>query len=275
MDSTAIQEIQKLALAALTTDTLSTHVPGTAVALPNDWKLQTLEHLQTQPDHFRGHFATNALAEFIAYANQHGSADTGVFIDPDSMTAAAIIDLGNHTAPEWGKHRASATLKRTPAYAALLESADETLQQQAFIDFIEDWADHIQFYFEDGDVADAATAVKTLRRLKVNANAQQEQTVGNFAASRSALETVEIKAGQEELPAGFRFAVEPYEGFEQYTFNCQLRAVSDDKAVKLKYRIGQLETIKEAIANEFRDRIKDGITEQGVSIFLGQMAYQK
>jgi len=67
----------------------------------------------------------------------------------------------------------------------------------------------------------------------------------------------------------------PYEGFDWHIFNCQLRAVSDDKAVKLKYRIGHLETIKEAIANEFRDRIKTGITEPGVSIFLGQMAYQK
>ncbi len=209
MDSTAIQEIQKLALSAVASETLTAHVPGTAVAIPVDWKLQTIEHLQSSPDHFRGHFTTTTLAEFIAYANQHGSADTGVFIDPDSMTAAAIIDLGNHAAPEWGKHRASATLKRTPAYAALLKSADETLQQQAFIDFIEDWADHIHFYFKNGDVIDAATAVKTLRRLKVNANAQQEQTVGNFAASRSALETVEINAGQEELPAGFRFHVAP------------------------------------------------------------------
>lgn len=274
MDSTAIQEIKKLALAALACEDLHRFATN-ATILPKDWQLESLERFSTTPEFFRGHFTTTTMAEFIAYANQHGSADTGVFIDPDSMTAAAIIDLGNHAAPEWGKHRASATLKRTPAYAALLKSADETLQQQAFIDFIEDWADHIHFYFKDGDVTDAATAVKTLRRLKVNANAQQEQTVGNFAASRSALETVEINAGQEELPDGFRFHVAPYEGFDRHIFNCQLRAVSDDKAVKLKYRIGQLETIKEAIANEFRDRIKTGITEPGVSIFLGQMAYQK
>lgn len=274
MDSTAIQEIQKLAISAIAKGQLENFL-NSATVIPDNWKLQTLEHLQSQPDHFRGHFTTTALAEFIGYANQHGSENTGVFIDPDSMTAAAIIDLGNHTAPEWGKHRASATLKPTPAYAALLKSADETLQQQAFIDFIEDWAGPIEFYFEDGELSDAATAVKTLRRLKVNANAEQEQTVGNFAASRSALETIEIRAGYEKLPAGFCFIVDPYEGFEQHTFNCQLRAVSDDKAVKLKYRIGQLEMIKEAIANEFRDRIKAGITEQGVSIFLGQMAYQK
>ncbi len=137
------------------------------------------------------------------------------------------------------------------------------------------WADSIEFYSDEFGILPFADTVKTLRRLKVNANSQQEQTVGNFAASRSALESIEIKAGQDELPSYFVFRAIPYDGFELTDFYCQIRAVSDAKDVKLKFRIGQLELIKQRIADEFRTKISAGIDTEGLSIFIGDMDYQK
>lgn len=278
LDNSGIQKIADLAISQAANDAISGKGID-AVVIPKDHQLQSLEHLNAKPDFFRGKFITSVLAEFNEYVTKHGRSDTGVFIDQDNMIAKAIIDMGSHTDPQWGKHSASIGLKNTPAYSALLDFAGRTLKQQDFIDFAEDWQDSILFYFDVGADAtmastDFSQTIKTLRRLKVSANATSEQTVGNFATARSAMESIEVKAGQNELPAGFIFKTIPHGGFESVVFNCQLRADIDDKNVCLKYRIGQLEQHKEQIANAFRDKIKDGIKTDGVTIFIGSMAYQ-
>lgn len=248
------------------------------MVLPEGYKLQSLESFLNEPTYFRGKYSTTVLGEFISYINKHGDINTGVFIDQEKMNAQAIIDMGNQSGPLWGKHRAEISLLKTPAYSALLESANNALLQQDFIDFAEDWQSNIRFYFDDlatKEGCEFPQIIKTLRRLKVNAQATSEQTVGNTANSRSALESIEIKAGQDELPAGFTFEVVPYEGFEPVKFNCQLRAFNDDKNVKLKYRIGQQELINEDIASEFRHKLINGVKpELNAAIFLGKMAYQ-
>jgi len=273
MDKTAIQEISRLTAAELANkEGLG---DKNAVVIPEGFKLQSLEPLQAAPDFFRGKFSTSVLEEFVSYVNLHGSIDSSIFIDHRDMSALSIIDMGNHTNPEWGKHRATIKLVKTPAYDRLLNLADSAIDQQDFIDFAEDWDDFITFVDGDGDALPFSQTIKTLRRLKVNANSQAEQTVSNYAASRSTLDQIEIKAGSEELPAGFIFKTIPYDGFDTVEFPCQLRAVNSDKAVRLKYRINHLEAIKELIANQFRDDLKSGITENGVSIFIGDMEYQK
>lgn len=276
MDNTAVKAITDLALSQAANDAISGKGID-AVVISKDQQLQSLEHLNAVPDLFRGKFSTSVLDEFNAYINKHGYPDTAVFIDQDHMTAHSIIDMGDHIDPQWGKHRAGIGLNNTPAYEALLGFANKTLQQQEFIDFAEDWQNNIMFYYGDEAVTGQVAfkkIIQTLRRLKVSNNSSSEQTVGNFATTHSAMESIEIKAGQDELPTGFIFNAIPHDGFETVAFDCQLRAVSDDKNVKLKYRIGQIELHKEQIANAFRDKVKAGITTEGVSIFIGNMSYQ-
>lgn len=274
MDKTAIQEISRLTTAALAGAGPLNN--DSAIVIPDGYKLQSLEHLQPAPDHFKAKFTTTILSEFADYINMHGTAFTGVFIDHQAMMAQAIIDLGNQDLPLWGKHRADIELQKTPAYEMLLKLNNAPLPQQAIIDFAEDWIGNIKFFFDDEKREESfAQTIKTLRRLKINANASNEQNVGNFNNSRSALESIEIKAGQDELPAGFWFEVIPYEGFDSVVFTCQLRAVHDDKNVTLKYRIGQLEMITETIARQFREKLINGIkADLNANIFIGKMAYQ-
>lgn len=194
------------------------------------------------------------------------------------MTAVSIIDLGTVKNPLWGKHRADIELLKTPGYLALLKLADTKLSQQDFIDFAEDWRECLSFYFGDETYSDKvpfATHLRNIRNIKVNAVQSNEQTVGNFNASRSALESIEIKSGTDDLPDGFAFTTIPYEGFGPQLFICQLRAIQDEKSVKLKYRIGKLELITENIAGEFRNKLIGGIgPELNAAIFLGKISYQ-
>jgi uncharacterized protein YfdQ (DUF2303 family) len=273
MDNSAVEAIAAL---AINKETNRVIVDLNTVILPEKHSIRSLEQFKQKPDRFRGTYKTNIIGEFTDYIEEYSTANTAVFIDQTEMSAKAILDMGNDGNPQWGEHKVLVTLKKTPAYAALLQFCNGHLEQQAFIDFAEDWQEHIQFYHEQTSPTEQKTFaqhIKTLRKLTVKSTSTADQTTSNFAASRSALETIEVQATGQEPPAGFRFKTIPYEGFPEVTFTCQLRAVSNDKDVKLKYRIGKLETIQEAIAEEFRDTIK--ASADALRIFIGNMAYQE
>ncbi|WP_181049834.1 DUF2303 family protein [Methylobacter tundripaludum] len=276
MDKSAIEAIAGLSAAKAAQHEISQHPPITAIVIPKDYSVENLERLLPNPDQFRGTFRTAVLSEFVGYIDGNATSDTGVFIDQNKMTAAAIIDMGSHEAPNWGKHKANVALDRTPAYAALIRLHDERMNQQSFIDFAEDWQDNVSFYYgsSDQNIADFKSTIRTLRKLKTSATNTSETEVGNFAANRSAMESIEVTAGAEQPPAGFLFKTIPHDGFEKVVFDCQLRAMPDTKEVFLKYRIVQLAQHQEKIAEQFRDKIQSSITVDGISIYIGNMEYQ-
>lgn len=269
MDKSAIEQISSLATAAATNQFLNG-----AIITQKDQQLVSLEHLQDQPNSFKGQFKTSLLTEFNEYVNKNADYRSSVFIDHDNMTATAIMDLGDGNEPHWGRHKASIHLKDTPTYQAVKANNDRLLKQQDFIDFVEDFSGNISFFWDNGDgtkrfeTADKTTRI--LRRLKVTGNAEKEQVASNYAQSLSTLEQIEIKAGQEELPAGFVFTTQPYEGFADRSLFCQLRAASDEKEVKLKYRIMRFEKEKEEIAGEFRTLITAEISTT-TQVYIGNM----
>lgn len=87
--------------------------------------------------------------------------------------------------------------------------------------------------------------IKLFRRVKVGFNSTKEQEINTHSASRSAMESVEIKAGNEQLPTRFLFSTVAYEGIKAINFECQLRTSSNEKEVCFKYRICQLDATKE------------------------------
>lgn len=274
MDKTAIQEIAKLAIAAESNALLGHE----AIVIPEGFKLQSLELFKAIPNHFRAKYTTNVLDEFIEYLSFFANETTAVFINPETLAAKAIIDMGDKSKPLWGRHLANIQLLKKPAYSALLKSANMLLLQQEFIDFIEDWRGNINFYADNEERASLSfsAVLKTLRHLKISANSNSEQNIGNFSASRSALESIEIKAGGDLLPDGFLFEVIPYEGFAPVILSCQLRAVSDDKNVKLKFRIEQLDIIQNILAVQFQEKLINETKnkETAIRIFIGTMEYQ-
>lgn len=273
MDNTAVDAIASLA----TTQALNPILANAnAVILPDKHAIKSLELLQQKPDRFRGTYKTNLIGEYLCYLEEFSTAYTSIFIDQNEMTANTILDMSNDGISLWGEHKALVTLKKTPAYTALLRFCNGNLEQQAFIDFAEDWQEHIQFYFGDPQYIEKvpfAEHIKTLRKLTVKSTSTTDQTTNNFSVSRSAMEAIDVSANGSKPPTGFLFTTMPYEGFDQVPFNCQLRAISTDKDVKLKYRIGKLETLQETIAQEFRDKIKQ--SAQALRIFIGNMAYQE
>ena len=275
MDRTAIEAISGLAVAQAQTNTLQ----GTdAVIVPEKYELKSLEQFRAVPFQFRGKFKTTILNEFTDYVINHGSESTAVYIDNLSFNASAIIDQGNHIEPQWGKHRATLQLTKTPEYKAFLESENYRFTQQDFIEFLEDWKPNILFVIDDvaQPASDFDKMIKVLRRVKVDAISTREQAVSNHAQSRSALESVEIKAGADQLPTAIIFTCQPYEDFLRVQFTCPIRSTSNDKGIVFAYRINQLEATKDLIAEEFRVKIAKTFYEKApaIKIHIGTMDYQ-
>ncbi len=271
MDETAVQEISRLTLAA---NTPLAQVPHHAIMLNRNHELKSLEHLESSLYAFKALFKTEFLDDFIQYVSKHADEESTLFINPDNMSAKAIIDLGTTTDPKWGHHTALATLKKIPAYEQLLEDNDFFFTQQGFIDFAEDRKDNIAFIDIDGGRLCHTTTIKTLRTLKVTANREADQTVGNYAATRSALESIEVTAGNQQLPYGFIFTTIPYSGFEPVKLTAQLRSINDDKSIRLKFRIQQLEVIKAAIAEEFKEKLLDKMFNENITAYIAEFTYQ-
>lgn len=252
-------------------------LPDNAVIVPEGYKLESLDRFGSAPRFFNGTFSTTILSEFTDYVSKHCQENTAVYIDNVEVMAGAIIDQGCHEMPQWGFHRAKINLVKEPAYQALLSKNNMFLSQQDFIDFCEDWGDNITFVFEDDIKIPFDTVIKRLRRVKVGFVQTKEQEVQNHSSNKSLLESVDIKAGNEDLPMGFVFTTVPYDGISCINFQCQLRATSDnDKGIKFKYRVGQLDAINDRISIEFRKTITDALELSGAdltSIHIGNMSF--
>lgn len=269
MDKSGIEAIAGLAVAKESASSLDG-----AVLVPSSYKIEPTEFLEPVPNFFRGLFTTAFLSEFCNYINENGHSNTGLFVDPANMVTQAIIDMGDHLNPQWGKHRVKIKLEEKTAYRQLILKDGKALSQQDLIDFIEDWRAEITFHDEAALAFDFSKALQSIRALKIESINASDHHIGNLSTSHSALESIEIKSAGQKLPFGFVFKTSPYEQFEEQSFFCQLRALNHDKTVQLKFRIMELEKIKEAMANDFKKKIIDGITAEGISIYIGEMAYQ-
>lgn len=271
MDKTAIETIQKTALAASINEALA----GVGVFIkPDGYTTQELEKFEGTPRRFRARFETDVIGEFIEYVANHADDNTALFIDARAPSAAAIIDMGSPAAPRWGDHRAKLILNKTPAYQALIDKNDKAMPQQSFIDFITDWGMQIKLYDENIEEISLSSGITRLRSLKINASASNEQKTDNFAASRSALESIEVQAAGQQPPAIMAFTTCPHEGFGNIEFKCEIRALVTGKDVQLKYRIIALEQIENIIAEELVESLHVGLNGTDLSIHIGTMNYQ-
>ena len=265
MDQSAIQQLQKMALAAVSVEQLE--VADQPLALvPENYKIKSLEEFELAPSQHRERFRTKYLSEFFAYTCKHAGDGLTVFIDEEAMSAKAIIDRSSSDSPSWQNHTAKLQLEKTPALNALLVFNDSHLSQDELIDFAIDWKEHIVFY--DGEEALAFNdALSRLRKLKVSKSSPVESNRGDFKASASAIEQIAIDAADAPLPSRFEFTTEPYLQFDNRIYTGQLRALGDDNKPVLKYRLMSMPAMEQAIAEEFKQRINKEL--EGATIHIG------
>lgn len=267
----ALQHIQDLALSAAASP-ISVDGGADVVALPESVKLANLEQFKPRRDRFRGTLHTNSLADFIQYVGAEQSDSARGFINQDEMAAKVIFNLGSPADPGHGDDIAILTLKPTAAYSAVLAIAGRALDQQTLAEWMEDWAPHIQAMNGD-EPLHLAQAINGIRKMTLKATSQRDSSVGNFSASRSAMDEIEAKS-QEVLASALQFTAVPYEGLQSATILLRLSVLTgrDEPTLKLRW-VGE-ETQREGFAREFKDILVREVGEQ-VPMTLGTFTLGK
>lgn len=240
-----------------------------SIIIPSNMKVESLEGLMEFRSSYRLGFDTVSIKDYIQYCKDQEIAGTTCFIDPVNMSSKTIFDLGSIEQAGHQRHKATISLMKLAAYKALLNVESDYLSQKSASDFIEDWQDSISIFTEAGDVMTPKAASRALRNLTVKAAKEVNSSVGDFEASMSAMEKIEAK-DKDKLPSTIDFRCEPYLGFSEVKFTISVSILTGSDIPKYSFRIIRLESKKEEIAEEFRDKLVSDLGEE-IKVYLGSV----
>lgn len=266
IESNAIERIEQLVTAAGKPET---DIP--AAFVPSGTEVKSLESLQDAPARMRQRYRTERIPDFVTYVSQHaseGDAST-VYVKPDGSKASGIIDHGDTDKPRWGDHRATLELRETAAFSALDTLARSRVDQQAFIDYLEDWSGEVDAVRGD-EVLPKGRAIAAVRRCEIKSSSSSTHEVGDFVASKSAFADIEAKGAAESMPTHLVLREPVYVGTEPREIVAKIGIVPHDDAPAFRLRILGMERIREEIAAEVEERLRKEL--KGVDVFVGEVS---
>jgi uncharacterized protein YfdQ (DUF2303 family) len=245
-----------------------------ATALPAGFSIVDLEKYREHRARLTGTMTTSCLPSFVTYVEKFSKAETTrlVMIDPRKMAATCAINFGSVEKPGHADHEAVLQLEKTSEYQALLKvCGDRTrIAQRAAAEWCEDYVDFCRFLDGDGITIPAATAIKAIRNLKIEANTKVGSGQGSFTREKSLLESTKVDTS-EGLPHFIEFTGVPYKDLKQRTFRVRLgTGIDSGEATVFVMQIIRHDLDMQAMAEELADQIKDKM--QSASVFLGSFA---
>lgn len=273
MNAEAIQEIQRGEAVKASAAALSEAFPGGPegmVALHKDFAVHDLEKILPERRRARGTMETSSVEAFNQYALGHQEDGASIFVDPDTMSAVAVLNLGTPTAPGHADNIAKFIAKRTASYSVLLAMTVPNTaprDQKSIAEFFEDyWADGLNFYDADGVEIMPKNAIAAIRKLTIDSMRRLESSEGALSASRSAFESVQATA-EQPIPSMLVFSCEPYHGFDQRSFELRLSVHTGGDKPGISLRMIKREKHAEEMAKELCSLIRAGHT---IPILIGK-----
>lgn len=240
---------------------------GAQAVVPDGYKLQSLEKLDTYRYRFRGALTTTSLADFVTYVKERADEDTRGFVDKDNMTCRVIFNLGDSEQAGHGDDVATLRLDPTAAYAALQRIAGKTLSQKDLAEWMEDWRDFLEAVNPADEAMPIAQAIAAVRNITIKATSERQNVEGNFNAARSAMDKIEADS-QDTLPGSLVFSCAPFEGLPLRHFVLRLSVLTGNDKPVLKPRWVAEEQVREEIAQEFKDLLSADIAD-ATSLTIG------
>ncbi|MGV6989630.1 DUF2303 family protein [Testudinibacter sp. P80/BLE/0925] len=264
MDKTAIQEIKDLALSSVRIS--PTDYPLAIV--PKDMQVFPLERYQAQRNSYRVVYRTSHYRDYISYVERNVQPSAQCFVNPDTMSARTLFDLGDIASPGHALHAAELSLSATAAFEAVSSIDERQLEQSELSDWLEDWADNITAFDDAGEEISFANALAAVRKITLDYAKSEEHEVGDFAAKKSAMESVEAKS-KLTIPHSFTFTCETYSGLNIRDITLRLRILTGSDEPILVLRMVKAEALKEAIAEEFADKVRFSLTGTDIIVNIG------
>lgn len=264
-DKEAIQQLTKAesisaACAALV-------AADSAVPLPDDFKLHDIEQFMPNRRRLRGTMTTSVVYQFAAYAKDNAEAGARVFVNPNDMTAEAVLNIGTPTAPGHGDNRAVLAPRKTAAYTALgAIAAGRPLTQTQVAEFMEDWEPIISCMRDDSFITNRQ-AIGAVRNITIEALKKLGSQEAQLSASRSTFEQVTASSANDPLPTLVTVRTVPLHGLAERAFSMRLAIVTGDKPT-ITLRIVNPERHAEEMAAELAALVGGAIGES-MPVILG------
>lgn len=227
-----------------------------ALALPDNFGLHDIESYLPNSRRERGTMSTQALPDFAAFAKAHADVGATVFINTKSISATAVLNLGNKEAPGHADHLAAYNPPALAAYAALLQINGRALSQQDIAEFLEDWPG-LWEALHDNETMTAPATIAAVRNITIEALRKAETSTAQLSATQSTFEQVKASSGANKLPTHIYFKCTPFLGFETRTYVLRLSIHTGEKAPSLKLRIVNKEQHDEELGNELAAKVRD------------------
>lgn len=246
--------------------TQNVNLGDSVAALPENLKVVDLERYQPRRRRFRGKLNTHLITAFEDYHDQHEALQGTCFINPEKMQAISYFDLGDSDTPGHCDHSAILTLKKTAELRALEDFLCRMpVGQKALAEFLEEFRTYITASEDSGADMEIAKVIQAVRKIEMNATSQQSSQIGNFDATVSAMERIELQG--QRLPAFIGFTCKPYFGLPARTFTMRLSLISGETP-KLSLRQIAPELDQQAMADEFQQLLIEQLPE-ATTIHLG------
>lgn len=249
----------------------TTDAAGLLVA-PKSFDVVNLEGYMPHRRRFRGAFGTTSIDDFAEYVSAEAGVDgrAGVrgFIDPDTLTARVIFNLGTDATPGHADHTASLQLKATAAYAAALAIDGMKGSQRTLIDWLEDWQPHVTAIDEEGQAMTFAQLVAAIRQVKIRAKRETTNDEGDRRAARSAMEEVEASFNGA-WPSRIFFACTPYNGLPGVELAYRVAVLTERDEPGLVLRCVGKETLLEGVVESFKTVLNDKLKDAELDLLVG------
>lgn len=267
MDSTAIEVLQKTAIAAAGLNRLATDTPAVILTDGNGGeKVVSLEPYAAGRSRFRGAMSTPSFDDFVGYVKANGDElPVPTFVDVERMSATAFFNLLEYGEPGHADWLAKLNLKPTASFSALCDIDGKKLSQKALAEWLEDWNDFVSAEYAAGD-GDLKRAIAAIRKLTIKSRGESTHGVTATSTQRSALEEIEAQA--DNLPVGFSWVCEPYVGLKSRIFRVALSVLTGGTEPQLVLRWVRREAVIEDIAKEFKTTLQ-GRLDSSADVSVG------
>jgi len=269
-DADVIKELSKAQAIQAANAAIDRQSTG-AIALPSDHNIHDLEKFMPTRRRLRGAMVTSVIGDFASYAKKNAELGAAIFIEPESMIATAVLNLGTQEKPGHADNTARLEQKRTAAYESLRKIADgKGYPQSAIAEFLEDWINLIACHKDGADVP-ANKAIAAVRKISIEALRKLESAEQQLSASRSAFESV-TASSTEPLPTEICFTCVPYKDIAERTFVMRLGILTGADKPAINLRIIKIEEHEEQMAEQFAECIVNAIGNDDIPAMLGKYA---
>lgn len=239
------------------------------LALPEHFKTHDLEGYMPKRRRARGTMTTISVRDFAKYVKDHAEQGTSVFVNPDEMTATAVLNLGTPEEPGHTDNRAVCRSKVTAAFEALkMHATGRGLPQSTVAEFFEDWADHLLF-FKDNESVTPPKAIAAIRKMTIESMRKLESEEKSLSASKSTFENVQATSA-DPIPTTIYFNCEPYFGLKERNFVLRLSVLTGNEKPAITLRIVKLEEHEQDMAQEFAALVASNVID--LPVLLGTYA---